>query len=108
MMKIRLRYSATSSAQSTVGDLSFHTARMNQQQDGDWGNKVFPTVREDQLSSVEKLSMEDREVIEDDQQSSTKGKFHLTNPMAFSYGVTTSVDKGRTTDVFYLDFYPDF
>ena len=52
--------------------------------------------------------MEDREVTWENQHGLTKGKSCLTSLVALYEIFTVSVDNGRATDAFYLDFSKAF
>ena len=52
--------------------------------------------------------MEEREVIWDNQHGFTKGRFCLTNLVAFYDGITVLVGMEKATDVIYVDFSKEF
>ena len=52
--------------------------------------------------------MENKEVIGESQHGFTKGRSCLTNLVTFYYGIVEFMDRGRATDIIYLDLCKTF
>ncbi|RMC15568.1 hypothetical protein DUI87_07768 [Hirundo rustica rustica] len=70
-------------------------------------SKIMEQILLEDLLKYMKL-MEDRELIKDSQHGFSKEKSCLTNFMAFSDGLTATMDKERATHVTYLDICKAF
>ena len=57
---------------------------------------------------MEQILMRNERVIQDSQHSFTRGRSYLTNLVAFYDGVMALVDKGKATNVIYVDLSTAF